>query len=228
VTSAGIGEATVEQYRRLAATLHHKQNNEKINVVMIASALAGEGKTVTAANLALTLSESYERRVLLIDADLRRPMLHEVFHCPSATGLSDGLRAEHDRKLNVLEISPRLSLLPAGTPDRDPMSALTSDRMRRVIEDAAATFDWVVIDTPPVGLLPDDHLLIAMVHVAVLVVHASRTPFALIQRAIESLDRNRIIGVVLNLAEEWALTPGGKYNHYYSYSYGRQAAEQTE
>ena len=111
----------------------------------------------------------------------------------------------------MLELSPRLSLLPAGKPDPDPMSVLTSSRMRHVIDEAAAKYDWVLIDTRPSGLLPDAHLLAAMVNAVVLVVQANRTPFALVQRAIESLDRNRVIGVVLNLVDDKALSPGGKY-----------------
>ena len=80
-----------EQYRRLAATLHRIQATSGLKVVMIASAVAGEGKTLTAANLALTFSESYEQNVLLIDADLRRPSLARTFGVPSSPGLSDGL-----------------------------------------------------------------------------------------------------------------------------------------
>jgi protein-tyrosine kinase len=220
VTASAVGGAAVEQYRRLAATLHQAQNSSQIKVVMIASALPGEGKTLTAVNLALTLSESYARRVLLIDADLRRPTLHQIFQAPNGGGLREGLKPGNERQLKAFEVSPRLSLLPAGKPEPDPMSVLTSARMQQVIDDAAASFDWVVIDTPPVGLLADSHLLAAMVHVAVLVVQAGRTPFALIQRAIESLDRERIIGVVLNLVENRALTPGGKYGQYYTNAYG--------
>jgi capsular exopolysaccharide synthesis family protein len=188
----------VEQYRRLAATLHEAQCNNGIKIVMIASAQAREGKTLTSANLGLTLSQSYGRRVLLIDCDLRRPTLHEVFSLPNVSGLNDGLKAGDDRKLTLLEISPRLALLPAGKPDPDPMIALTSDRMRRVIKEAAKKFDWVILDTPPVGFLSDAHLLAGMVDAALLIVQAGRTPYALIERAIKSLDRNRILGVVLN------------------------------
>jgi protein-tyrosine kinase len=228
VISEKLNAGTVEQYRRLAATLHQAQCNDGIKIVMIASALAGEGKTLTAMNLALTLSESYGRRVLLIDADLRRPALHKAFQLPNASGLNDGLKAGADRKLTVLEISPRLALLPAGKPEPDPMSVLTSDRMRRVIQEAASKFDWVVIDTPPVALLPDAHLLAAMVNVVVLVVDAGRTPCALIQRAIDSLDRGRIVGVVLNRVEDRAVSPGGKYERYYASAYGRPPDAQAE
>ena len=75
--------ASREQYRRLAATLHHAQAEHGLKVVMVASAVPGEGKTLTATNLALTLSESYQRRVLLIDADLRRPSLHDDVQVPN-------------------------------------------------------------------------------------------------------------------------------------------------
>src|SRR5215211_470254 len=83
----------VEQYRRLAAVLHQTQVERGIKVVMVASAKAAEGKTLTAANLALTLSESYGRRVVLIDADLRRPALSRLFQLPNGSGLSENLRA---------------------------------------------------------------------------------------------------------------------------------------
>lgn len=212
---------TIEQYRRLAAALHHAQADTGIKIVMVASALAGEGKTLTAINLALTLSESYGRKVLLIDADLRRPTIHQAFQLPNVSGLSDGLKAASDRKLTVAEITPRLSVLPAGRPDSDPMSGLTSGRMSRVLEEASAKFDWVILDTPPVGLITDAHLLAAMTDVAVLVVRAGRTPCALVQRAVESLDRSRVIGVVLNCVTDDAMSPAGKYGQYYSSYYIR-------
>src|SRR6185436_18422081 len=91
--------ASREQYRRLAAALHQAQRTTGFKVVMVASAVAGEGKTLTASNLAMTLSESYRRDVLLIDADLRRPSLHLVFQVPGAPGLSDGLITTEDPKL---------------------------------------------------------------------------------------------------------------------------------
>jgi protein-tyrosine kinase len=225
VTSEEVSASTLEQYRRLAATLHQAQLTDGIKVVMVASALGGEGKTLTTVNLALTLSRSYERRVLLIDADLRRPMLHHIFGFQPGSGLHEGLKADDERKLTVLEMSPRLSLLPAGKPEPDPMSALTSERMRLVIKEAAAKFEWVIIDTPPVGILADAHLLAAMVDVAVLVVQAGRTPYTLIQRAIDSIGRNRVIGVVLNFVANRSMMPGGKYDQYYDYAYSPRSVE---
>ena len=201
VLSKEMPPVSVEQYRRLAATLHHTQVDRGIKLVMLTSAVTGEGKSLTATNLALTLSQSYGRRVLLIDADLRRPSIHAMFQMHNVTGLSEALKARDERKLSIIEVTERLSVLTAGRPDPDPMSGLTSDRMRRILEEAAARFDWVIIDTPPVALLPDANLLAAMVDTAVLVVGATQTSFDLVQRAVESVGRDKIIGVVLNRAE---------------------------
>jgi receptor protein-tyrosine kinase len=206
---------SVEQYRRVAAILHHLQVEKGTKVIMVASAQPGEGKTLTAANLALTLSESYRRRVLLIDADLRRPALDAVFRVPRANGLSDVLRADDGSPLRALQLSDCLSLLPGGKPEADPMAGLTSGRMRQVVEEAALSFDWVVLDTPPVALLSDAHLLAAMAEAVVLVVSAGRTPLAAVQRAIDTFGRERIVGVLLNRVEEGAL----KDAHYYHSRY---------
>jgi protein-tyrosine kinase len=209
-------QSTVEQYRKLAATLHHAQVERALKIVMVSSAVSGDGKTLTSTNLALTLSESYRRRVLLIDADLRRPSLHEMFQVRNAAGLTECLKAETDNRLPLIHASSYLSLLLAGRPDSDPMSGLTSERMHRLIEEAAATFDWVIIDTPPVVLLPDANLLAAMVDAAILVIGAGKTPYKLITRAIDALGREKILGVVLNRVDHSCLAGGYGYG-YYSY-----------
>ena len=87
----------VEQYRRVAAVLHHAQLQRGVRSVMVASAVAAEGKTLTATNVALTLSHSFDRRVLLIDADLRRPSVHEMFGLPNEHGLIDSLQSSERR-----------------------------------------------------------------------------------------------------------------------------------
>ena len=212
-----VAPATVEQYRKLAATLHHAQIERGIRVLMVASALPDEGKTLTSTNLALTLSESYRRRVLLIDADLRRPSLHEVFQVPNVAGLSDGLNAASDHKLSLIQVTPLFSLLTAGKPEPDPVGALTSGRMRHILAEAAATFDWVIVDTPPVGLLTDANLLAAMVDVALVVVRAGVTPYGAVQRAVETIGRDRVLGVVLNGVDE--STMAREYAYGYGYDY---------
>jgi protein-tyrosine kinase len=204
--------SSVEQYRRLAARLHLMQSTQRTSVVMVTSAISGEGKTLTAANLALTLSESYRRKVLLVDADLRRPWLHQMFRVPNLAGLNEGLRAEMERKVPLIELTENLTLLPAGRPETDPMSVLSSDRMRRVLEEAGSNFDWVIVDTPPVGLLTDAHLLASLVDTVLLVVQAGHTAVAAVKTAIQAIGRDRILGIVLNRAHE--VLPANSYEYY--------------
>jgi capsular exopolysaccharide synthesis family protein len=206
VVTPSISPVSLEQYRRLAATLHRRQTETRIKTVLVASTMAGEGKTLTAVNLALTFSESYGRNVLLIDGDLRRPTTHAVLDVPNILGSGIGTPTETDQKLSLIQVSPRLSVLTAGEPDNDPMSRLASDRMRRVLTEAAAQFDWVIIDTPPVGTVPDANLLAQMADVVLLVVQAGRTPARLVQRTAESLGRERVMGVILNKAADVAPT----------------------
>jgi len=216
VIDSDMMPASREQYRRLAAALHQAQRTTGFKVVMVASAVAGEGKTLTASNLAMTLSESYRRDVLLVDADLRRPSLHMVFQVAGAPGLSDGLITPEDPKLPLHRVSDRLAILPAGRPTSDPIGALTSERMRRLIDEAREVFDWVVIDTPPVGLLTDAALLTSMADGVVLVVKAESTPHDMVLRAVNAIGRERVIGTVLNRAKEQPNRTSYDYYKYYS------------
>jgi protein-tyrosine kinase len=214
VVHKALGQYDVEQYRRLAAGLLHKQQERGIKTIMVTSAQAGEGKTLTAANLSLTLSESYRRRVLLIDADLRRPSLDRLLLVPSPTGLSDCLRVHDGRPLQLIDVSEHLKLLPGGRPEADPMAVLSSARMREILQQAMLQFDWVILDTPPVALLPDAQVLASMVEATVFVIQAASTPYAIIHRAIGTLGADKIIGVVLNRVEERVVKAEGYYGYY--------------
>jgi receptor protein-tyrosine kinase len=186
-----------EQYRRIAAVLHEAQHAKGLRVVMVASAVGGEGKTLTAVNLALTLSESYKRRVLLVDGDFRAPTLHRAFPFISNTPTAETSNAR-GMELVLGDVSATLAILSSRESTSDPMADLTSERMKEVIADARRTYDWVVVDTPPVVALPDAPLLGSMVDGVVLVIRAGSTAHALVARAIDSLGRSRILGVVLN------------------------------
>jgi protein-tyrosine kinase len=191
----------VEQFRRLAATLHHAQAANGIRRLMISSASAEDGKTLTTMNLALVLSQSYRRRVLVIDADLRRPSIGNLVNLTGASGLSEGLKSKVEQKLAVVELTPTLSILPAGQPDPDPIVGLSSPRMRRILEEGATRFDWVILDAPPVGPVADASLLAEMVDGVLFVVRAGRTQYPVVQKAIDALGRERILGVVMNAVE---------------------------
>jgi capsular exopolysaccharide synthesis family protein len=206
----------IEQFTRLAATLHQGQAANNLRSVMVTSASPSDGKTLTAINLALILSESYQRRVLLIDGDLRRPSIHDVSAMPNVMGLSEGLRAKTEQKLTVFRLTKNLSLLPAGRPDPDPMGGLTSSRMRRILADASSRFDWVVIDAPPVGTVADASILSEMIDGVLMVVRAGKTGYELTQKAIEAVGRDRILGVVLNAVENVSATSYEYANYYRS------------
>jgi capsular exopolysaccharide synthesis family protein len=206
--------AVVEQYRHLAAAFHQAQKASGARTVTVTSALPSEGKTLTATNLALTLSESYQRRVLLIDADLRRPRMREMFGLPVSAGLTDALTSARGDRLPVHQVTSNLWVLAAGRMVPDPMSLLVSPSMKQLIENARESFDWVIVDTPPIAILPDANLLSAMIDTALMVVSARSTPYPMVQRAVEAIGAQRILGVVLNRAEK--IGPTGSY-YYYGY-----------
>jgi Mrp family chromosome partitioning ATPase len=138
-----------------------------------------------------------------------------VFDVPNTEGLYEALGADVDRKVKVVRLTPRLSLVTAGRAGADPVHVLTSERLARVLEDAGTAFDWVIIDTPPVGLMTDANLLSAIADGVILVVKANSTPYDLVQRAIDALGREQLLGAVLNRATEQR--EGDRYYDYYSY-----------
>ena len=211
----------VEQYRHLAAALHKAQSLSGYRSVMVTSAVQSEGKTLTASNLALTLSHSYQRRVLLIDADLRRPRLQRMFMLPDGPGLTDSLTLPRGGKLPLHQVSPNLWVLAAGRPTAEPMSTLVSSSMKQLLDDAKDAFDWVIVDTPPIAILPDANVLAAMIDTALLVVSAPSTPYPMVQRAAKAIGTTRILGVVLNRTEQAGLINGYGY---YDYSTGAPPA----
>jgi capsular exopolysaccharide synthesis family protein len=203
----------VEQYRRLAAALHDLQVERGLKTVMITSAVPREGKTLTVVNLAVTLSESYARRVLLIDADLRWPGVHQALGVPNDRGLTEVLQSDLD-DLPLVERSPRMSVLTAGHPGPNPLAGLTSDRMKALLDQCESRFDWVLLDTPPVGLLPDAQLLARLTRAVVFVIGAGSTPAPVVERAVAELGPECIIGTVLNQVEERAIPEVGYYGYY--------------
>ena len=125
--------------------------------------------------------------------------------------MSEALQDGGQVHARLLAISPRLSVLLAGCSNLEPSGALTSPRMAQVLAEAAASFDWVIVDTPPVVLLPDTNLLARMVDGAIVVIRAGKTSYDAVERAIQTRDRKRVLGVVLNDAQD-----GEALQYYYS------------
>jgi protein-tyrosine kinase len=208
---ANSNPVLADQFRRLAATLLHLQRTDNLRTLMVTSALAADGKTMTAVNLSLVLSESYRRRVLLVEGDLRRPAISRAAGVPIGPGLSEALKSHDERRPSLVQLTDTLTLLPAGQPDSDPLSGLTSGRLQALIQDASEKFDWVIVDTPPLAATTDATLMCPLVGAVLLVVRAGRTPLEGVKQAVDALGRDRILGVVLNASDQ---AEAGTYEYY--------------
>jgi capsular exopolysaccharide synthesis family protein len=213
VADGGVSGPVAEQYKKLAGSLHQWQLEHGGKVVMVVSAVSSEGKTLTTLNLALTLSASYHRRVLLVDCDLRRPMLHEALQLPGHPGLAD--TAASGQSVVPTPVTSHLAFVAAGPSSEDPVGALTSPGFIALLEQGRADYDWIVLDTPPAAVVPDASLLNEQVDGAVLVVAARSTSFDMITRAVAAIGRERILGVVLNGVDSRDMT-ATDYHEYYS------------
>jgi len=203
----------VEQYRRLGAALHQAQIQQGVRTVMVTSALEAEGKTLSATNVALTLSHSFGKRVLLVDGDLRKPSVHQLLTLQNGDGLSDMLRRPSGR-LPTQEVLPTLSVITGGHYDPDPVAVLVSDAVQQFFNDARDQFDWIVVDTPPIILFPDAGLFADKLDTCLLVLSAATTASPIAARAVEAIGASRILGVVLNRAESSEVAGGYGYGHY--------------
>ncbi|HEY7291819.1 MAG TPA: CpsD/CapB family tyrosine-protein kinase [Vicinamibacterales bacterium] len=213
----------VEQYRRLGAALYQAQLQSGVRSVMVTSALESEGKTVSAVNLALTLSRSFSKRVLLIDADLRRPAVHALLQLPNTVGLGE-LLARSGGRLPARALSPTLSVMTAGRHDPDPIASLVSDGFQQLLAEAGDRYDWIVVDTPPVVLVPDAGLLAGRLDTTILVVSAATTASPVAAKAVAAIGAARILGVVLNRAQPADIASGYGYS---PYGYGREPRRQN-
>jgi Mrp family chromosome partitioning ATPase len=185
-----------DRYRRLVAALHAARAQRGVNSLVVTSAAAGEGKTRTVVELALTLTDSESPHVLLIDAHRGRPGVHAVLGLRNEAGLSEWLRLErHD--VPLVTLSPRLAVLTAGQAGPDATDEVDSDRMRLLLDECAARFDWILIDAPPTDGPPDARVLTRLTKAAVFVIHAGSTPFPSVERAIGEIGREWVVGTVL-------------------------------
>ena len=199
-----------ERYVKLATVLHEAQLERGLQTLLVTSATPQEGKTLTVVNLAMTLSDAYARRVLIIDADLRRPSVHRALGIEAHTGLSDALVGATG-PLPLIHVSRRLSVLPAGRPDPNPLARLSPDRIQPLLADCASRFDWVLVDTPPVGSEADAQLLARFVQGVIFVIRAGAAPYSVVERAVAELGRDCIIGTVLNGVDEGMVPAASPY-----------------
>ena len=187
-----------EAYRSLAATLQFAHAERPLQTIGVTSSSAGEGKSNTTANLAIALAEG-GRRVIVIDADLRRPGLHTLFGVAGQEGLANVLLGDHTQLPLLDTPAPGVWLLASGSTRGNPLEALASRRFEEVVALARTQADFVLVDTAPAGALADAAVLAPRLEGILLVVSAGRTKRDLARRAREQLERvnANLLGVVL-------------------------------
>ena len=215
----------IEAFRNLRTSLTWSDGGEALKTLVVTSAVPGEGKTLTAANLAVTLA--YDGlKVLLIDCDIRRPRVHGLFRLPRAPGLMELLTASANpgnpppRAIRETSVA-RLSVLPCGALPMNAANLLSSTRMRVLLQELQEQYDIIVLDTPPVLATADAGIVASLTDGVLLVVRAGATDRNAAQRAYQQLANvgGRVVGTVLN-------DPGGEVakegDYYYPYDYAAE------
>ncbi len=209
--------AECEQYRTLRTQLFHAAEKNRNQIVVVTSALAGEGKTSTVLNLALAIAQSKEKRVLVVDGDLRRPNVASFLGLRPELGLGETLRGECDALGPIFSLEgEELYVLPVSKESDNPTELLSSERVSEMISQLRGYFDFILFDSPPIMPFADTRLLANHADSVILVVRAGMTQCDTVEKAIEALPSGRILGIVLNSAEHIKET--GYYDYYYNYS----------
>jgi exopolysaccharide/PEP-CTERM locus tyrosine autokinase len=190
-----------EEYRKLKEALVKMTKRDRFdNLIAVTSSVAGEGKSMTAINLAASLAGEYDHTVLLVDADLRRPTVHKYLGLGAGKGLSDCMREGLDvGELLVKTGIGKLSVLPAGTPTPNPVELFSSDAMRSLFREIKIRYGdrYIIVDTPPVLPFAETRSIASIVDGVILVVKEGVPSLDQIEEAIETLDQ-KVLGVVYN------------------------------
>jgi capsular exopolysaccharide synthesis family protein len=207
-----------DQYRTLRHSIERLRREEGLRVIAMTSATPNDGKTVTTLNLAGALAQGLDARVLVVDADLRRPSVAKYLglDLQPSRGLSDVLldpAYTFDDVVQRLE-GFNLSIVPSGAPQDAPYELLNSARLENFLKEARERYDCVLIDTPPLVPLPDCRLIGKWVDGFLLVVGAHRTPRRMVGDALNLLDPAKVIGIVFN-GDRRPLSDRYGYGHYY-------------
>ena len=191
--------AAAEQYRALRTRLAHADHGTPIDVLLVTSPGRGEGKSLTAANLALTMAQEFQTRICIVDANLRHSRLHSLFGVADTPGLADVLTGQANLADALIGFEDQqITLLPAGHGPWHPAELLGSTAMRRTIQALRSQFDRVIIDAPAAGPLADVGILAPLVDSVLLVVQAGVTTKPAIQEAVSTISAGKLLGVVLN------------------------------
>lgn len=216
--------SAAEAYRAVRTSILLSAASRPPKIILVTSGQPGEGKTTTVVNTAVSLTQ-LGASVLLIDCDLRKPMIHKLFDIDQSQGLSTYLSRDvkiekvvHNAKI------PNLSLLPCGPIPPNPSELISSEKMKSLLQEMTERYDHVLIDSPPLMSVSDSVILSSMVDGVILVVHGGKSPRTIVQRARQELLNvgAKIFGVVLNNVD---LRSNGYAGYYYSRYYSEPARD---
>jgi protein-tyrosine kinase len=214
-----------EKFRTLRSRLYQVAAVQRLHSIVVTSSVPAEGKTFVAANLALSFVRQQDRRVLLIDADLRASRLHLQLGAMEKPGLTDYLRGKASES-EIIQLGPEgnLCFIPGGSDVTNPSELLHSDRMKQLVERMSHIFDWVILDSPPAVAVHDASILADMCDGVLFVVRAGSTDFEIAEKAASEFREKKLLGVVLNRVDRSQAY--GTY--YYGYTDEKKPAEQEQ
>lgn len=200
-----------ESYRTLRTNIQYSSFDKEYKVIVVTSSEQGEGKSTTSGNLALCMAQG-DKKVVLIDCDLRRPSLHKKFKLSNLEGLSDIMIGKKDLNQVINRYNKNLVLITSGKIPPNPSEMLSSKAMSNLLDKLKADFDYIILDTPPVQAVTDSQILSTKADGTILVIRADRTRRESVQNAVSLLKKvnSHIIGTVLNGIE----TSRNKYYYY--------------
>lgn len=201
-----------ESYRTLRTNIQYSSFDKQYKSIIVTSSEPAEGKSVTAGNLALAMAQG-ENKVLLIDCDMRKPSLHKRFRISNNYGLTDLLLHKKTMEDVAVQYNERLTVVPSGKVPPNPSEMLGSRAMTIFLEEMKKHFDYIIMDTPPVGAVTDSQVLSTKVDGTILVVKAGQTKKDVVMNSINAIKKvnGNIIGTVLNGVEQ----SKNKYYYYY-------------
>jgi len=192
-----------EQFRSLRTKLLQAGERKQMRAFVITSAGVGEGKTLTALNLAWLLAQTDGMRALVIDSDLRQPCATEYLGIDVSVGLSDVLGGTVRLEEAIVRLDPAgLYLLPGGQRRDDVAELLSGPSYERLLTEARRMFDYIIIDAPPLGIFTDANVLMNRADGALIVIRSGKTRYAIVDRLLEQIPREKLLGVVLNRVDE--------------------------
>ena len=209
-------EPPMEEFRTLRTRLNHMKSLQPIHTVVVTSASPAEGKSISAANLALAQSHLAGNTTLLADFDFRRPIVHTLFGIDRSPGITDYLLGKcqlHEAMRKVAGMD--LYIMPAGEAVINPLELLNLREVKHLLDRLPSLFQWIIMDTPPLLFAADANLLSTISHGTLLVVRIGHTTIDSVTRAMQSLCTNNVLGIVVNGARRGELY--SKYTYYHSY-----------